>query len=99
MEGGEYDLLPSIAPLLAEDRSTFFIEFHHRMFRQSFNDGSKDWQEAYQDAFDAAFAALPLGRRFSNDVGGELTPDEVQALLRGALARDGVQMRNLLIHS
>ena len=99
MEGGEYDLLPSIAPLLAEDHSTFFIEFHHRMFRQSFNDGSQDWQEAYQDAFDAAFSALPVGRRFSTDVGGELTSDEVQALLRGALARDGVQMRNLLIHS
>lgn len=99
IEGGEYELLPSISDLLTDERNTFFIEFHHRMFRQSFNDGMEGWEERYEQAWQPAYAALPSNRKYRTDEGDELGMRDVEKLLRGGLTINGQQVRNLIICS
>jgi FkbM family methyltransferase len=99
IEGGEYELLPSISSLLASEENTFFIEFHHRIFRQSFNDGIQGWESRYEQAWQPAYAALPSNRKYRTDTGEELGMREVEKLLRGRLTMNGQQVRNLIICS
>ena len=97
IEGGEYELLPSIVELLSDERISFFIEFHHKMFRLSHNDGSEDWRERYENSFEKTCMAMPLGRRFTTEHDEALTDREVLSLLRGGLTKNNEQARDLVI--
>lgn len=62
IEGGEYELMPSIASVLADERVSAFISFHPMLLRNSLIDGAEegfDWRPAYVEAHMTALEALP----------------------------------------
>ncbi|MEL7212404.1 MAG: FkbM family methyltransferase [Pseudomonadota bacterium] len=61
IEGGEYDLIPEIAPVLADPRVRAFISFHPMLLRNALTaeKGDEGWKPGFVDAHMAALAALP----------------------------------------
>ncbi|WP_297618072.1 FkbM family methyltransferase [uncultured Roseicyclus sp.] len=62
IEGGEYDLVPHIAQLLAEPHVTAYISFHPKNLQKALGHRKRadyDWQTPYVDRHMASLAALP----------------------------------------
>lgn len=65
IEGGEYELLPDIADLMADPAITFFISIHPKFLRKSLkarHNSEPIWKSEYVDTVMKLFDALPWER-------------------------------------
>ncbi|WP_299146805.1 FkbM family methyltransferase [uncultured Tateyamaria sp.] len=86
IEGGEYELIPSLKHLMAQADFVFSIEFHHRMFFRSHKmgaDENPDWRQTYDTKMQAVIDALPWDRDMMTDSGIALDADGVKGLMLG----------------
>jgi FkbM family methyltransferase len=95
IEGGEYDLLPAVADLMAQEDIVFSVEFHHRMLFRSLKqtaEDNPDWQETYKAKMKEITEALPWGRKMLTNTGTVLDRDGVVALISGNGEADTIIM-------
>lgn len=85
IEGGEYELLPEIADLMADPAITFFVSLHPKFLRKALkakHDAEPIWKTEYIDAMMKVFDALPWDRDITETDGTmmdkETTRDQIQ---------------------
>lgn len=79
VEGGEYNILPSIADVMADTSVSFLIAFHHRRLKLSYANktqtgGTSKFLETLQKVVDA----LPWDREIVTLAGEALDPEKVR---------------------
>ena len=81
IEGGEYDLLPTLAEVMADPTTTIYISFHPTLFQQSLaarHDGEA-WKGPFIDQHLLVLGSIPATRNLAL---GDGTPTTLAALER-----------------
>lgn len=83
IEGGEYDLLPTISGILADPKVTAFISFHPRFLRMSLapRDQREVWEGPFVSRHMQVLDALPWTRPITDAAGTPLTRDQLDRKL------------------
>ncbi|MEQ6250679.1 FkbM family methyltransferase [Sulfitobacter sp. HNIBRBA3233] len=82
VEGGEYDILPSIADTMADPDVSFLISFHHRRLKLAMaqeHDNQPSGEEAFLTTLKSVAEALPWGRDIKTLEGNPLIRERVFA--------------------
>ena len=84
IEGGEYDLLPSIADILADPLVTAYVSFHPKMLRMSLapRDQREVWEAPFVERHLAILDALPWTRPIRVSDGTLVTRQLLERKLR-----------------
>lgn len=88
IEGGEYDLLPTIREILADPLVTAYISFHPKMLRRSLAAGDlgEAWRTTYIDLHLAVLESLPWSRWIGLRTGDQTSREILKRALQKRLA-------------
>jgi FkbM family methyltransferase len=88
IEGGEYDLIPSIQETLSDPLVTAYISFHPKMLRRSLAavSGDEAWKPAYVDRHRSVLDSLPWSRWIGLRTGEQVSRQQLDRALRRRFA-------------
>lgn len=92
IEGGEFEMLPHLGPLLADPRITFYISMHPGILRQSLGEGPGS-EQGFRDIIAPIIDVLPFSRSLERLDGHALN----EAWLRKALGRGRLPTHDIII--
>lgn len=92
IEGGEFEMLPHLKPLLEDPRISFYISLHPGFLRMSLGDGTGA-DKTFQDIIGPIIDVLPWSRTIERLDGHPLN----EAWLRKALSRGRLPTHEFII--